>query len=287
MSTANPLIVSTDLLAEHLGDPQWNIVDCRFDLTDTEAGEQAYLKAHIPGAASAHLDRNLSGPKTGLNGRHPLPDREAMTATFERLGIANKNLVVAYDQGGGMFASRFWWMLRYAGHDRAAVLDGGWTQWQHENHPRQVDAESPKAATFAPKWRTELLLDAATVQKSLDKPGVTLLDARGAARFDGSTERLDPVAGHIPGALNHPCQANLRENGTFHNVAVLRQQFDAVLGSTPPDQVVSYCGSGVTACHNLLALALAGLDGGKLYAGSWSEWCSDPSRPTERSSRQS
>ena len=284
MPIDHPLIISSDLLAKHLGDPLWAIIDCRFDLTKTEEGEESYLAAHIPGAGYAHLDRDLSGPTTGQNGRHPLPDRQAMTVTFGRLGISSEHQVVAYDQSTSMFASRLWWMLRYAGHERAAVLDGGWAKWHHEGLPAHSGRELRKPTAFAPNWRQELLLDAKAVLKSLKEPGLKLLDARSAKRFDGSTESLDPIGGHIPGALNHPCQTNLRENGTFHDSAELRQRFKALLGSTPPEKIVSYCGSGVTACHNLLALARAGLDGGKLYPGSWSEWCSDPSRPVERSS---
>lgn len=282
MSASTAPIVSTDRLAAHLDDPAWIVVDCRFDLADPATGEQAYREAHIPGARYAHLDGDLSGPKTGTNGRHPLPDRAAMAATFGQLGTTRDDQIVAYDQDGGMFASRLWWMLRYAGHDRVAVLDGGWAKWQREARPSQAGAVRATPATFTPSWQTALLVDAAAVARDLHNPDVVLLDARAAERYAGSTEPLDPVAGHIPGAVNHPCQTNLQAEGTFDQSAALRQRFDAVLGPAEPGQVVSYCGSGVTACHNLLALALAGLDGGKLYAGSWSEWCSDPARPIER-----
>ncbi|HJO38404.1 MAG: sulfurtransferase [Vicinamibacterales bacterium] len=282
MSASNGPIVSTDRLAAHLDDPAWIVVDCRFDLADPAAGEQAYREAHIPGARYAHLDRDLSAAKNGTNGRHPLPGRPAIAATFGQLGMTRGHQIVAYDQGGGMFASRLWWMVRYAGHDRVAVLDGGWVKWQGEDRPSQAGTERATPTTFAPSWRTALLVDAATVARDVGNPDVTLLDARAAERYAGSTEPLDPVAGHIPGAVNHPCQTNLLPDGTFDEPDALRQRLGAVLGTATPDQIVSYCGSGVTACHNLLALALAGLDGGKLYAGSWSEWCSDPARPIER-----
>ena len=282
MTTAYRTLVSTGELARHLDDRRWVVVDCRFDLTDPEAGHRAYAVAHVPGAGYAHLDRDLSGSKTGRNGRHPLPTPDAMVTTFGRLGIGPTRQVVAYDQANGMFASRLWWMLRYAGHEDVAVLDGGWAQWQREARPQRGSLESPPAQAFHATWRHGMLVDVDTVREGLGDPTLRLLDARAPERFSGSTEPLDPVAGHIPGAVNHPCTTNVGSEGTFLDPASLRQRFDARLEQTPPDRIVSYCGSGVTACHNLLALSHAGLDGGRLYAGSWSEWCSDSSRPVER-----
>ena len=272
-------IVPTDLLAAHLGDPSWVVVDCRFDLSNPDAGARAYEDAHILGAAYAHLDRDLSGPTTGRNGRHPLPTAQAMVAMFGRLGIDPARQVVAYDQSSGTFASRLWWMLRYAGHDAVAVLDGGWAKWQREQRSERggVDATAPGAFTAA--WRPDMRVEVESVRAALGDPTRRLLDARAPERFSGSTEPLDPVGGHIPGAVNHPCLTNVGEEGTFLPAEELRRQFETRLGTTTPDRVVSYCGSGVTACHNLLALARAGLDGGRLYAGSWSEWCADPDRP--------
>ena len=272
-------LVPTDVLAAHLDDPSWVVVDCRFELADPDAGAHAYADAHIPGAAHADLDRDLSGPTTGGTGRHPLPAPQTMVATFGRLGIGPGRQVVAYDQSKGTFASRLWWMLRYAGHDAVAVLDGGWAKWRRDERPERGGVESPRAQSFTAAWRPEMLIDAAAVLAGLGDPERQLLDARAPERFTGSTEPLDPVAGHIPGAVNHPCLTNVGEDGTFLQAEELRRRFETRLGRTTPDQVVSYCGSGVTACHNLLALAHAGLDGGRLYAGSWSEWCSDPARP--------
>ena len=275
-------LISTDVVATRLDDADWTIVDCRFDLADTNRGEQAYRDAHIPGASFAHLDRDLSGATTGTNGRHPLPDLEALGATLGRLGIGPGFQVVAYDQDNGMYASRLWWMLRYLSHDAVAVLDGGFAKWTREGRPTAAGDMAPQTRQFTGTPRPTMLARVDEVQASLDDATHLLLDARSPERHAGTVEPLDPVAGHIPGAVNHPFTRNLTRDGSFLPTDGQREVWRAVLGATPPSHVVCYCGSGVTACHNLLAMTHAGLEGARLYAGSWSEWCSDPSRPVER-----
>lgn len=277
-------LISTAALANHRQEAQWVVVDCRFKLDDVSWGAREYKSRHIPGAAYADLDRDLSAPKTGTNGRHPLPDAGTLAATFGRFGIDSGVQVVAYDQDNGMYASRLWWMLRYMGHDAVAVLDGGFAKWIAEERETRGGDESRPATTFSGKPRPEMLVDAATVASLAGPAGPRpkLLDARAPQRFRGEIEPLDRVAGHIPGAANYFFQQNLDERGIFRTPEALREQLAAAIGATPPSDIVCYCGSGVTACHNLLALEHAGLKGAKLYAGSWSEWASDPSRPVEK-----
>ena len=271
------LITPADLAA-HLTDEQWAVIDCRFDLTDPAKGEQLYLDSHIPGAHYAHLDRDLSGQKTGQNGRHPLPTAEQMCARFGALGIGPTTQVIAYDADTGMYAARLWWMLRYMGHDAAAVLDGGLSRWGREGHALRGGREQWRPATFVGAPRESWRLDAEDVRQHLHDRSRVLVDARAETRFRGENETLDKQAGHIPGARNYFFQHNLAEN-SFKSPEQLREQWQAVLGAAAPEQVVMYCGSGVTACHNLLALEHAGLHGARIYPGSWSEWSSDPDRP--------
>lgn len=278
---AHTTLVSTDLLAAHLDDPSWAVVDCRYDLTNETWGEEQYKASHVPGAVYASLGHDLAGPKDGRNGRHPLPGHDVMIATFSRWGIGAGVQVVAYDQDSGMYASRLWWMLRYMGHDRVAVLDGGLARWTREGRPVRGGVETRPAAAFTGKPRSGMRLTANQVWARLGDPSLTLIDARGPARFEGREEPLDRVAGHIPGARNHFYGWNLGPDGTMLPPEALREKFKAVLGDTPPDQVALYCGSGVTACHNMLAMEHAGLKGTKLFPGSWSEWSSDPDRPVE------
>lgn len=275
-------LVSTELLASHLEDPGWAIVDCRYDLTNEAWGVEQYAAAHVPGAVYASLGHDLAGPKDGRNGRHPLPGHDAMIATFGRWGITSGVQVVAYDQDNGMYASRFWWMLRYMGHDAVAVLDGGFAKWTREGRPTQAGVEQRAAAAFAGRPRAAMRVTANQVWAKLGDPSLTLVDARSPERFEGRSEPLDRVAGHIPGARNHFYQWNLRPDGTLLPAEALREKFTALLGATPPDHVAVYCGSGVTACHNLLAMERAGLSGMKLFPGSWSEWSSDPDKPVEK-----
>lgn len=257
----------------------WVIVDCRFDLQNEDWGRAQYEIAHIPGAIYAHVGHDLSAPMTGRNGRHPWPDVQTMTSTFGRMGIGPGTQVIVYDQDIGMFASRLWWMLRAMGHEAVAVLDGGWTAWTREGRATVSGAEIRPATTFFASPRPELLVDAAEVEASLPDRTLLLVDARAPERFEGRSETLDPVAGHIPGAVNRFFRTNVDENGLMRSPEALRAEFLETAGGRPPEQVVMYCGSGVTACHNLLALEHAGLGGARLYAGSWSEWCADPRRP--------
>jgi thiosulfate/3-mercaptopyruvate sulfurtransferase len=278
MHTHRTLIDVEALAARLAADAPTVVLDCRFDLAEPGAGEAAYGTAHLPGARYVHLDRDLSGAKTGRNGRHPLPDRAAFAAWAGAMGIAPGVQVVAYDDQGGPYAARCWWLLRWLGHEDVAVLDGGFSAWRAAGHavedtpPPTPVAVAPYPAADTPPMST---IDADTLLARLGR--VRLVDARSAARFRGEVEPLDPVAGHIPGATLRCFQDNLQPGGRFKAAAQLRAEFDA--WATPPAEVVHQCGSGVTACHNLLAMAHAGLEGSTLYPGSWSEWCADPARP--------
>jgi thiosulfate/3-mercaptopyruvate sulfurtransferase len=271
-------LVSTDEVDKNLA--HWRVFDCRHDLAKPALGEQQYREGHIPGAMFAHLERDLSGKKTGKNGRHPLPEPGDFEKWLETTGLAPKDQVICYDAGNGSMAARLWWMLRWIGHDKVAVLDGGFAQWVKEG--RRISVEVPIFTPFnyPIKLRKEMTADVATVAKNLGKQ--FLLDARAPARYRGEQEPIDPVAGRIPGAKNRFNSDNLSTAGTFKTAAELKKDFATVLGSTKPSEVIHYCGSGVAACHNLLAMEVAGLKGGKLYAGSWSEWSADPKRPQER-----
>jgi len=266
-------LVDTESLAAHLDDPAWAIVDCRFNLADTEEGERLYADGHIPGAVYAHLDRDLSAPKTGTNGRHPLPSVEAMAAMLGRLGIEGSTQVVAYDQDTSMYAARLWWMLRYLGHEAVAVLDGGMGKWLREGRPMRDGIEARRAARFTAQPRAQMLALADEVLASLGAGRTRIVDARAPERYRGDVEPLDPVAGHVPGAVNHHYMANLAPDGTFLPADELRRRLEPVLGGAPATSTYVYCGSGVSACHDILALELAGLGTARLYAGSWSEWC--------------
>jgi len=272
-------LVSTDLLASHLGD--WAVIDCRFDLQDEHWGREQYRQAHVPGAVYVSLNDDLSAPPTGMNGRHPLPSIADLTSLFGRLGIDRSTQVIAYDQDAGSYASRLWWSLRYLGHHAVAVLDGGWAKWVREARPVRSGDESRKPAAFTAAPRPASRVDLDDVSAHLTDGTRRLVDARAPERFEGRTETIDRVAGHIPGAMNHFFKQNLDADGTMLPAQRLRENFERLLGPTSPADAVMYCGSGVTACHNLLALEHAGLHGARLYVGSWSEWSSDPSRPIE------
>jgi len=272
-------LISAADLAAHLGDPAWVVCDCRHDLLNYEAGRRAYARAHIPGARFLHLDEDLSGPRNGRNGRHPLPHPITFTLRLGALGIDNRRQVVAYDASAGCYAARLWWMLRWVGHIRVAVLDGGWDAWEQAAHPVTADAPVIASTTFNPDLQPHNSVDAAFIFSHLGRQDIGILDARSTDRFRGENETLDPVGGHIPGAVNRFFRHNLDESGRFKPAAVLEREFGNLLGNRPPDTVVHQCGSGVTACHNLLAMEFAGLSGSRLYPGSWSEWCSDSRRP--------
>ena len=275
-------LVSCEELAAHLADPDWRVFDCRHRLTDPAYGEKAYAEGHLPGAVFMHLDRDLSAPMNGRNGRHPLPDPQVLAAKLGAAGVNERTQVVVYDDDGGMYAVRLWWLLRWLGHDRVAVLDGGIGAWIGQGRPVTAAPPAPPvAAQFEVRLR-DWVVTADQVLANLGKDDVCLIDARGPDRFRGENETMDPVGGHIPGARNRCFRDNLDAAGAFRPAAELRQQFLGILAGAEPEQVVMYCGSGVTACHNLLAMEVAGLPGARLYAGSWSEWCADPGRPVAR-----
>jgi thiosulfate/3-mercaptopyruvate sulfurtransferase len=271
-------LVSTADLAAHLG--EWRIFDCRHDLTKPELGEQQYREAHIPGASFASLERDLSAPKSGRNGRHPLPEPDAFGAWLGRQGLKPGDQVVCYDASNGAMAARLWWMMRWVGHEPVAVLDGGLAKWTSEGRP--VTAEIPRfsATQYPVNANEEAAVGARMVHRRLGQQ--LLVDARAPARYRGEQEPIDPVAGRIPGASNRFNMENVAADGTFKPAEVLRKDFETVLAGRPPREVVNYCGSGVAACHNLLAMEIAGLRGAKLFAGSWSEWIADPARPQEK-----
>ena len=255
------------------------ILDCRHNLADLAMGERAYARSHLPGARFFHLDRDLSGPMNGKNGRHPLPDREVMARRFAAAGISNNSQVVAYDQDSGAMATRAWWLLRWLGHDHVAVLDGGLPAWVAAGGPLETaPGVARPAAPYPARAEAMPTVQAADLQRQLGRRPV--IDARAAERFRGEVEPLDPVAGHIPGALNRFFKDNLQPDGRFKPAATLRSEWAGL--AADPAQVVHQCGSGVTACHNLLAMEHAGLAGSALYPGSWSEWCADPARPVAR-----
>jgi thiosulfate/3-mercaptopyruvate sulfurtransferase len=275
-------LVSVEELASHLDDPGWVVCDCRHDLADYDSGRRAYDEAHVPGARFLHLDVDLSGPRTGLNGRHPLPHPLTFGMRLGALGIDSNKQVVAYDASGGPYAARLWWMLRWIGHTAVAVLDGGWEAWMRVGKPVTTDKPAVQPTTYTLRPRPEMAVDVSHIVKHLADGHVQVIDARSPDRFRGENETLDPVAGHIPGAVNRFFKSNLNEDGRFRDPEALRRAFRELLGKREPASTVHQCGSGVTACHNLLAMEHAGLAGSRLYPGSWSEWVSDRSRPVDR-----
>lgn len=278
--TAYTTLITADQLAAWPASSPLLLLDCSFELSDVTAGRRAYAAGHLPGAHYVHLDETLSGPKTGSNGRHPLPTREAFAASMGALGLLPGMQVVVYDNAGGMYAARLWWMLRWVGHAQVAVLDGGVTAWTASGRALTADPSPVRPAPPLP-LRDPLVttVDYQAVRDNLQGGQRLLLDARGADRFRGENETMDPVGGHIPGAVNRPFKDNLGADGRFKPAAQLRAEYDALRGGRPASQLVSQCGSGVTACHNLLAMELAGLPGAPLYPGSWSEWCAQPGAP--------
>ena len=271
-------LVDAATLAAHLQDPDWRVVDVRHQLLDTTYGERSYREGHIPGAVFMHCDADLSGVMTGKNGRHPLPLVETLAARLGACGIGAQTQVVVYDDAQGMIAGRLWWLLRWLGHDKVAVLDGGLQAWLSSRG--DLSREVPECApqSFIPQVRA-CCVDVDWVRSFIETSRLYLVDARSPDRFRGENETMDPVGGHIPGAANRFFRDNLQENGCFKTAAQLRTEWLALLGEVAPEKVVHQCGSGVSACHNVLAMEIAGLHGSKLYGGSWSEWCADPSRP--------
>jgi thiosulfate/3-mercaptopyruvate sulfurtransferase len=277
-------IVSAATLAENLENPAWVTIDCRFRLNDPAFGRNAYANGHIPGAFYAHLDEDLSGKIiSGHTGRHPLPEPDALAALFSSWGISSGVQVVGYDDMGGAMAARLWWLLRWLGHPEVAILDGGITHWEAEGRPLSQETPSFRNARFIPHLQNNLVADAETVSQMRLDPDYVVVDSRAPERYRGEFEPIDPVAGHIPGAVNLPHTSNIGPDGRFLPQETIRENFIRVMEGRDGRHCTFYCGSGVTAAHNLLAMAYAGLPGGRLYPGSWSEWITDPERPVSRS----
>jgi thiosulfate/3-mercaptopyruvate sulfurtransferase len=271
-------LVDAATLAAHLDDPDWLIVDVRHQLADTAYGERSYGENHLPGAVFLHCDRDLSGPTTGCNGRHPLPAAQQLAERLGQIGIGPKTQVVVYDDAQGMIAGRLWWLLRWLGHDQVAVLDGGLQAWQAAGGALTQAVPVLRPTLFEARV-CEHCVDAEHVESFLNTSRIHLIDARSPDRYRGENETIDPVGGHIPGAINRFFRDNLQADGRFKPADVLRAEWLDLIAGMPPETVVHQCGSGVSACHNLLAMEIAGLSGSRLYAGSWSEWCSDSGRP--------
>lgn len=261
-------------LARH---PEWRVFDCRHDLARPDWGPEEYRKAHIPGALFAHLDHDLSAPVTGKNGRHPLPSPEAFLAWAGKQGLKPSDTIVCYDQGPGAYAARLWWMLSWIGHESVAVLDGGLAKWISAGYAVTPEVPVFTESEYHARVSAPGAVDVSFVEKNLEK--TLLLDARAPPRFRGEQEPIDPVAGRIPGALNRFNNDNVLQDGTFKSPEVLRSEFEKILSGKNPQEIVHYCGSGVAACHNALAMEVAGLPGSRVYVGSWSEWIADPRRP--------
>ncbi|MEE8387108.1 MAG: sulfurtransferase [Acidiferrobacterales bacterium] len=272
-------VISAGNLNAHYDDNNWVVVDCRFTLTDSEAGRRAYEAGHIPGARYLHLDDDLAAPVTRNTGRHPLPDPDVLAKKLGELGIGNNTQVIAYDDFFGAMASRLWWLLRWLGHDKVALLDGGLPAWTRNKLLLTADATTYPQKEFIPHLRSELVIDRPAMEAVVDSGDNVIIDARAEERFTGKVEPLDKVAGHIPGAINLPFDHNLDIDGTFMSKDEMAELYKALVGGKDASQVVMMCGSGVTACHNLVAMEIAGLKGARLYAGSWSEWITDTDRP--------
>jgi thiosulfate/3-mercaptopyruvate sulfurtransferase len=275
-------LIGVDSLRRLQGDPRLAVVDCRFDLLKPDAGRQAFLAAHIPGARYADLNQDLAAAAGARTGRHPLPAADTFAAALGRLGIRNDSQVVAYDDAGGAFAARLWWMLRWVGHDAVAVLDGGLRAWIAQGGALESGESRAPQERFTPRMGAQPVVSTEEIERGLADPKVLLVDARAAERYAGRVEPIDPVAGHVPGAVNHPFSLNLDDDGRFLPAAELKRRWQERLAGRNDRTIVAMCGSGVTACHNLLSLEVAGIPGGRLYAGSWSEWIRDPRRPIAR-----
>lgn len=276
------MLVQPEQLAQHLNDRAWVVFDCRHDLVDLEKGSRLYREGHIPGAHFASVETALSGAKTGRNGRHPLPAPEAFAHFLASHGVSTTSRIVAYDDSGGLYAARLWWMARWIGLRNVALLDGGITRWVAEGRVLSREIPVPAQAALAATPDNSLIWTSDDVLNRLGGPASALVDARAAERYRGDVEPIDPVAGHIPGALNRFYKANLNADLTFRPAGELKREFQALLSDRAPEDVGHQCGSGITACANVFAMEYAGLPGSRLYAGSWSEWIADPSRPVAR-----
>jgi len=289
-------VIEIDVLLENLHEGSWAIFDCRYEITDPEHGERVYLEGHIPGAQYINLEHDLSAPPNGRNGRHPLPSANNLAMLFSSWGIDRGTQVVAYDARGGGFAARLWWLLRFLGHFDVAILNGGYPEWIRKGCPVNKGRETRSAARFIPQVQMEMLVDYNDVERLNSPPkllgaaiednekAVCLIDSRAPGRYAGLEEPYDPVAGHIPGAINRDWTLNLDREGKFISKTSIRSAFNSILVESRPSDAIVYCGSGITACLNILAMEYAGLEGARLYDGSWSEWCSDPDRPVAPSS---
>ncbi len=275
-------LITADALHQNLDQADWVIVDCRFSLADASAGASAYRRGHLPNARYADLNKDLSSAVKSYTGRHPLPDAETFSRKLGEWGIGNNTQVIAYDDADGAFAARLWWLLRWVGLTRVAVLDGGLPYWKKQGLPLTTHLPQPKTTHYRSYQDNSLWLSALDVQNHLAQKTIKLLDARTAVRYRGEQEPIDPIAGHVPGALNYPMQCNLDAQHLFLPASKLKKQFQQLIDTTPSEQIVHMCGSGVTACHNLLAMEHAGLIGSKLYAGSWSEWITNKNREVAR-----
>lgn len=278
-------LVSAEWLHEHTADPDVRPVDVRWYLTERGRGRTDYNEAHIPGAAFMDIDRDLAAPPEAGPGRHPLPSPEAFAQAAGQAGIGPNTHVIAYDASGGAYAARLWWLLRYFGHERVSLLDGGWQAWQAAGYPTESGEAHVFRAEFTPNPQPDMVLNADDVEQLRSMDNTLLIDARAAERYEGRSEPIDPRAGHIPGARNMPYAHNLAPNGTWKSPAELREQY-AALGADKANQVVCYCGSGVTATHDIFALHLAGRDDARLYEGSWSDWSSNPERPAATGAKE-
>lgn len=273
-------LISVSGLAKFLEDPNWVIVDCRFWLDDQERGRQDYLVSHIPGSIYFHLDENLSGPIIeGATGRHPLPDPDQLVTFLGSKGIDDGTQVVVYDDRGGMIAARLWWLLRWLGHENVAVLDGGYPSWVADGNPVTDESPMPIPKMFLPKFQSRMLSSVDDVLLNFGDPRKLLVDSRAPERFRGEQEPIDPIAGRIPGAVNYFWGKNLDSKGYFEIKDILRGRFVTIFRDIPTENIIFYCGSGVTSAHNILAVVHAGLGMPKLYVGSWSHWITDPERP--------
>jgi len=272
-------LIDATTLASQLERDDLVLFDCRAELGNPHWGEAEYARSHLPGAQFLHLDRDLSSPVSSDSGRHPLPDAHAFARRLGQLGAGADSQLIAYDQGNGAYAARLWWLARWIGHQNVAVLDGGLAAWTGSGLQLETIRRAPVPRRMEVKLSAGAWLDSATVDELRRRPGSLLVDARGSERFAGRNETIDPVAGHIPGARNAPFTGNLASDGRFLPAQTLRLRWNTLLGSQPPAGLIAMCGSGVTACHNLLAMEHAGLGGARLYAGSWSEWIRDPRRP--------
>ena len=273
-------LISTNEAHQHLYDPQWRFMDCRYYLDNIQQGQQEYSQAHLPGALYADLGKDLSAPVVpGVTSRHPLPDVKTLSQTFSNWGIGVQTQVVVYDQGPGMIAARLWWMLQWLRHEKVAVLEGGWKKWRDES--KAVSDELPVITpqTFTAKVQPEMIADADEVLANLDNANIKILDARAAERYRGENETLDPVAGHIPGALSAPFANNVGVDGCFRTTEDLRTLYQKLLGKTVASETIIYCGSGVTAAHTILAMKHIGMGTARLYPGSWSHWITNKHRP--------